>query len=296
MAKSASGVSERLKARKIRRHNRSLGGDIFLTVFLMIFSLFSLFPIIYIVANAFKPLNEVFLFPPTLYVRNPTLNNFRDLKTIFEGFDIPLSRYLFNTVIIIVFGTLFTVIFGSMAAYPLAKYRFPGSRFLSNLIVYSLMFSSTVVAIPNYLIMSGLHLVNTLWAVILPTVGSTLGLYLMKNFMVQIPDDMIEAAKIDGAKEIVVFWKIIMPLCKPAWITLIILSFQTLWGTTGGVFLYSENLKPLSYVLSQVVSSGISRTGVSAAIALILLLIPAIVFEISQSNVMETMATSGLKS
>lgn len=296
MVAIASKLSGSYKMRKIKRHNRSIAGDVLLTLFLMLFGLFSLFPIVYIVVNAFKPLSEVFLFPPTLYVQNPTFNNFLDLKTIFEGFDIPLSRYIFNTLVIILLGTVGTVIFGSMAAFPLAKYKFPGSGIISNLIVYSLMFSASVVAIPNYLIMSKLHLVNTLWAVILPTIGSTLGLYLMKNFMVQIPDDIIEAAKIDGAKEITVFWRIVMPLCRPAWITLIILSFQALWGTTGGVFLYSENIKPLSYVLSQVVSSGISRTGVSSAIALILLIVPSIVFAISQSNVIETMATSGLKS
>ncbi len=288
-------IVHKLRARKLKRRNRSLGGDIGLTILLGLFGLFSLFPLVYTVVSAFKPLSEIFIFPPKLTVDNPTLNNFFDLGTIIEGFDIPLSRYIFNTLIITGLGTFGTVLLGSMAAFPLAKYQFPGSKVMSNAIVYALMFNSTVTAIPNYLIMSSLGLIDTYWAVIFPAVGSTLGLYLMKNFMVQIPDAMLEAAKIDGAGEFKIYWRVVMPLCKPAWITLVILSFQQMWGTTGGVFIYSEELKPVSYVLSQLVSGGIARTGVSSAISLIMLIVPVFVFVISQSNVLETMATSGVK-
>lgn len=288
-------ISHKLKNRKIKRRNRSLGGDIFLMIILGAFGLFSLYPLVYIIVNAFKPMSEVFIFPPKLTVDNPTLNNFFDLGAIIESFDVPFSRYMFNTLLITGLGTLGTVLLGAMAAFPLAKYEFPGSAMMSNVIVYSLMFSSAVTAIPNYFIMTYLHLIDSYWAVVLPAVGGTLGLYLMKNFIVQVPDEMLEAAKMDGAGEMKVFWSVIMPLSKPAWITLIILSFQGMWGTTGGVFIYSEELKPLSYVLSQMVGSGIARTGVSSAVSLIMLIVPVTVFVISQSNVIETMATSGMK-
>ncbi|MBP3198666.1 MAG: carbohydrate ABC transporter permease [Butyrivibrio sp.] len=288
-------IIKAIKTRKIKRQNRSLGGDIFLTVLLAGFGIFSLFPLWYIVVSAFKPFSEIFIFPPRLTVDNPTLNNFFDLKNIIEGFDVPLTRYIFNTLLITGLGTGGTVLLGSMAAFPLAKYVFPGSKVMNQVIVYALMFSSTVTAIPNYLIMSRLGLINTYWAVILPAVGGTLGLFLMRNFMVQIPDALLESAKIDGANEFQIYFKIVMPLCKPAWITLIILSFQQMWGTTGGVFIYSEELKPLSYVLSQLVSGGISRTGVASAVSLIIVIVPVTVFVISQSNVIETMATTGIK-
>lgn len=288
-------ISHKLKQRKLKRRNRSLGGDIVLFVILGLFGLFSLFPLVYTIVSAFKPLSEIFIFPPRLTVDNPTLDNFFDLGTIIEDFTVPLSRYLFNTLVITGVGTFGTVFLGSMAAYPLAKYEFPGSKFMSNLIVYALMFSTSVTAIPNYLIMSGLHMIDTYWAVILPAVGGTLGLYLMKNFMVQVPDDMLEAAKIDGSSEFGIYFRVVMPLCKPAWITLVILSFQQMWGTTGGVFIYSEELKPLSYVLSQLASGGISRTGVTSAVSLIMIIVPITVFVVSQSNVIETMATSGIK-
>lgn len=281
--------------RKFRRRNRSIGGDAVLIVVLGFFGIFSLFPLLYTLTSAFKPFSEIFMYPPKLTVENPTLDNFLDLGTIIEDFTVPLSRYVFNTLIITGLGTFGTVLLGSLAAYPLAKFEFPGSKLMSNLIVYALMFSTSVTAIPNYLIMSALHIVDTYWAVILPAVGGTLGLYLMKNFMVQVPDDMIEAAQIDGCSEFGIFFKVVMPLCKPAWITLVILSFQQMWGTTGGVFIYSEELKPLSYVLSQLVSGGISRTGVASAVSLLMLIVPVGVFVFSQSNVIETMATSGIK-
>ena len=288
------GLITALRTRKLKRR-RSLAVDIVLFVLLAGFGIFSLFPLIFTVVNAFKPMSEIFIFPPKLTVDNPTLNNFFDLSFILESFDVPMSRYIFNTAVITGLGTLGTVLLGSMAAFALAKYEFPGSKLMSSLIVYALMFSASVTAIPNYLIMTYLGLVDTYWAVILTAVGGTLGLYLMKNFIVQIPDSLIEAATIDGANEFTIYWKIIMPLCKPAWITLIILSFQQMWGTTGGVFIYSEELKPVSYVLSQLVSGGIARTGVSSAVSLIMMTVPVAVFVISQSNVLETMSTSGMK-
>lgn len=288
-------VKQSFKSRKFTRRNRSIGGDLGLMILLGGFALFSAYPLLYVINNAFKPMSEIFLFPPKLFVQNPTLNNFYDLSTIIGNSWVPFSRYMFNTLLITILGTFGTVFLGTMAAYPLAKYKFPGSEVMSNIIVYALMFNSSVTAIPNYIIMSKLGMVNTYWAVILPVVGSTLGLYLMKNFIVQIPMALIESAKIDGASEMRVFWTVIIPLCKPAWITLAILSFQTLWGATGGNFIYSENLKPISYSLSQIIGGGIARTGVASVVSLIMMVVPVTVFVISQSNVIETMATSGMK-
>jgi ABC-type sugar transport system, permease component len=282
-------------SRKFRRRNRSIAGDVTLTLFLGVFGLFSVWPLVFIINNAFKPLNEIFLFPPRLFVQNPTLTNFQDLAIIVGNSWIPLSRYIFNTVFLTAIGTAGTVIIGSMAAFPLAKYVFPGSKLMSRLIVYSLMFNGTVTALPNYVIMSKLQMIDTYWAVVLPAVGSTLGLFLMQNFMVQVPDALIEAAKIDGASEFTIFWKVMMPLSRAAWITLIILSFQALWGATGGSFIYTEKLKPVSYALSQIVNAGVARTGVASAVTLIMLVVPVLVFVISQSKVIQTMATTGIK-
>ena len=284
-----------LAHRKITRRNRSIGVDIALTVFLGFFGIISVLPLYLIVINAFKPLNEIFMFPPRFYVVNPTMDNFLDLFQLIGNSWVPFPRYIFNTVFITLLGTIGSVIISSMAAYPLAKYQFPGSKFMGSLIVYSLMFNGSVTGIPNYIIMSKIGLIDTYWAVVLPAIGSTMGLYLMRNNMTHIPMSLLESCKIDGANEFKIYWKIVMPLSKPAWITLVILSFQSLWGTTGGSYLYTEKLKPVTYALSQILAAGVVRTGVSSAVSLIMLIVPVAVFVISQSNVVETMASSGMK-
>lgn len=287
--------SKKMKGSTGKRLNRSKAGDIALFIVLLIFGMFSAWPLLFVINNAFKPLNEILLFPPKLFVRNPTWNNFRDMIALMSNSWVPLSRYLFNTVFITLMGTVGSVFISSLAAFPLAKFRFPGSKLMSKMIVYSLMFSTAVTGIPSYLIISRLGLLDSPWAVILPTFGTTLGLYLMQNFMGQVPDDLIESAYIDGANDFQIYWRIIMPLAKPAWLTLIILQFQGLWGNTGGSFIYEEKLKPISHALSQIVGGGVARTGVAAAVTLMMIMVPLSIFIISQSNVIETMATSGIK-
>ena len=275
--------------------NRSLWGDILLLITLAIFATFSAYPMVFIINNAFKPFNEIFIFPPRLFVRNPTLDNFIDLINLMADSWVPLTRYVFNTVFITVVGTVGHVLLASMAAYPLAKHRFKGSEALSKIIVYSLMFHASVTAIPAYVIMTYLGLIDTYWSIILPAFAFSLGLYLMKNFMSQIPTLYIESAYIDGASHFQIFWKIIMPLVKPAWLTLTILSFQALWGATGGQYIYDDALKPLSFALGQIVGGGIGRTGVVAAVSLFMMAVPVTIFIVSQASIIQTMAHSGIK-
>jgi ABC-type glycerol-3-phosphate transport system permease component len=275
--------------------NRSLLGDVGIVLTLLIFGIFTAYPMVFIINNAFKPLSEILIFPPKLFVRNATLNNFRDLFQLMAESWIPISRYVYNTLFITIIGTAGHVLLASMAAYPLAKHKFPGSKSLSKIVVYALMFNGSVTAIPAFVIMTQLGLVDSLWSLILPAFAFSLGLYLMKNFMEQIPMTYIESAYMDGASEYSIFWRIIMPLVKPAWLTLIILSFQTLWGATGGTYIYNEALKPLSFALNQIAGGGIARTGVVAAISLFMMAVPVSVFIISQSSIIETMAHSGIK-
>lgn len=279
----------------IKRLNRSFKGDIPIIILLVMFGIFSAWPMIFTISNAFKPFEEIFLFPPRLFVMNPTLDNFRDLSTLLLDSWVPMSRYFFNTFFITIVGTTGHVVLASMAAYPLAKYKFPGSKIIFTMIVFSLMFTPTVTQIPNYIVISKLGLIDTYWAIILPAMSYSLGLYLMKQFMEQIPMSLIESAKLDGASEFQVFWKIVMPNVKPAWLTLLLLIFQNFWAATGGNFIYSENMKTISYALGQIVSTGISRTGVASAVTLIMISVPIAIFILTQSNIMETMSSSGLK-
>lgn len=280
---------------KKRNLNRSLAGDIFLFLLLAAFGFFSAFPLIMTVSNAFKPLDELFLFPPKLFPRNLTTGNFSDLSELMSQSWIPFSRYFFNTIFNTVVGTVGHVILASMCAYPLAKHKFPGRNLFFTVVVYSLMFAPQVTSTPNYIIMSRIGLIDTQWAIILPAIGSSLGLYLMKQFMEQVPDDLIESATIDGASEYRIFGQIVMPLVKPAWITLVILLFQRLWANTGGTFIYSEELKPVSYALSQIAQGSIERAGTIAAVSFVMMIIPVSMFILSQSQILETFQTSGMK-
>ena len=288
------------KVKKIRhrklRLNRSAGGNIAINILLCCMGAFMVLPMVYAISNSLKPLSELWIYPPQFFVENPTLTNFRDLFNMMSDSWVPFSRYLANTVLISVVGTTGHVLISSLCAYAFAKHDFPGREIMFKMVVFSLMFSGVVTSVPSYLIMAKLNLIDSHWSIILPAFCSSLGLYLMKQFMeANIPDTLIEAAHIDGAGENLVFFKIIMPLVKPAWLTLVIFSFQSLWGVQATTTIRSEELKTLSYALSQVVSGGIARQGASAAASVIMMIVPIFVFVLTQSNVVETVATSGMK-
>ena len=275
---------------------RSIGGNIGTFIFLLIIALFMLLPLVFVVSSAFKPLSELFIFPPKLFPMNPTLDNFKDLSSLLGDSWLPFSRYVFNSLAVTVIGTFGNIIFSSMAAYVLSKHDFPGKNILFQTVVLSLLFSTVVTGIPNYIIITKLHMINTVWALILPLLPSSLGLFLMKQFIDQmIPDTLLEAARLDGAGENRIFFSICLPLVKPAIMTLLIYSFQGIWNSTGGSYIFDEKLKTLPTALNNIITSGISRTGVSSAVSLLLILPPIAVFLFAQSNVLQTMATSGMK-
>jgi ABC-type glycerol-3-phosphate transport system permease component len=284
-----------IKIPKGKKINRSPAGNMLLFIMMAICGLFMILPIVMLVNNALKPPEELFQFPPRLFVRNPTLDNFADLFILMGETWVPFSRYILNTVIITGGGVVGHVLVASLAAYPLAKRKFPGSKVLFSVVVLSMMFSWTVTQIPNYMIISWLGINNTYLALILPAWSFGIGLYLMKQFMEQIPDSIIESARIDGASEFGVFWNIVMPNVKPAWLTLAIFQFQVLWGNTGGMFLRDEELKPMQFAMQQIMAGGVARAGASAAVGFIIAAIPITFFLICQSSIFETMTTSGIK-
>jgi ABC-type glycerol-3-phosphate transport system permease component len=229
-------------------------------------------------------------------VENPTLKNFKDLFRIMGDSWVPFSRYIFNTFFITIVGTVGHVYIASLCAYAMSKHKFPGQNLLFGIVVLSLMFSTAVTQIPNFIIMSKLRWIDTYKALIIPAFASPLGLYLMKQFMEQmVPDTVLEAARIDGGSEIHIFSKIVMPIVKPAWLTLIMFSFQGLWGISNNSFIRSEQLKPLNNALSQILAGGIARAGTGAAAAVVMMIVPILIFVITQSNIIETMSTSGMK-
>lgn len=279
-----------------RRHpNRSIAGDIGIYLMLLLFAVAMVFPLVYLVGSALKPLDELFRFPPPIWPRNPTLDNFSDLFVTMGQSYVPFTRYLINTVFITVVGTFGHLVIASMAAFVLAKYEFPGGKFFFGVVTTALMFSGYVTGIPNYLIMSNLGMIDTYWALILPAFAAPIGLFLMKQFMEGLPTPLIEAATIDGASQFRIFWSIVMPNVKPAWLTMIIFSVQGLWNNSAATVIYSEEKKTLVYALNQIQASGIARTGQMAAANVIIVAVPILIFIFSQSRILETMASSGIK-
>ena len=275
--------------------NRSPFGNIALLLILLIFAVFISFPLVLTLGNSFKPLDELWVFPPRLWPKNPTIKNYFDFFTILSNSTISASRYVFNTVFLTVAGTAGNIVLSSMCAFPLAKKNFPGKNVMFKLIVLSLMFNGTVTAIPSYLVMANLKLINTFAALLLPAVASSLGLYLMKQFMEELPDAILESARIDGVNQWNTFWRVVMPMVKPAWLTLMLLAVQSTWNMGASGFIFDEELKTLAYAVTQVAAGGTARAGAAAASNVLMLLVPMGVFIFSQTSIMETMSRSGMK-
>ena len=278
-----------------KRVGKSWKNDIGIFALLFVLGLFMIFPIYMAIIQSVKPMNELFIFPPKLYALNPTTNNFKDMFRLVTNQWVPFSRYLFNSVFITVVITAFNVFFSSMAAFVLAKCKFPGVNALNKIVVLALLFQSTVIYLMQYMVMAKLGMINTYAALILPQVASTMNLFLMRQCVSVIPDAMIEAAKVDGAGMFRICWQIVMPNSKPALMTLIIFAFQAAWNQNGGGFIYDEALKPLPTVMQQIAAAGIARAGAVAATAVVLMIPPLLIFILAQRNVLETMAHSGIK-
>lgn len=285
---------------RTRKHKvvlaRSAGGDAGISVILVILGAFMFLPMVYVVMQSLKPLDELWMYPPRFYVMSPTLKNFKDLFTLMNISWVPFSRYIFNTVLVSVAGTAGHLFLASLAAYALAKIKFPGRDLMFQTVQMSLMFNATVTAITSFILMSALHWLDSYLALIVPAWCSSLGLYLMKQFMdTNVNDSVLESARLDGAKELKIFWIIAMPMVKPAWLTLIIYSFQGLWNAGASMYIYSEQYKSFNYAIGQILAGGIKRAGAGAASQVIMMLVPIIIFIISQSNIIETMGSSGMK-
>ncbi len=284
-----------VKKSKGKKINGSLGGDIAIFMLLGLLGLFMIFPLYYSIIQSFKPISELFVFPPKLYVLSPTTENFSNLFKVAGNLWVPFSRYVFNSVFITVVISIFHVIVVCCCAYCLSKCRFPGYAVLNQIIVTSLLFTSTATWIMQFVVMAKLEMINSYSALILPSIATPMGLYLMRQSMSTINDSIIDAAKVDGAGVFRTCWQVVIPNQKPAIATLIIYVFQGAWNVQGGALVYEEDLKTLPTIMSQIAASGIARQGIIYASAVVLMIPPLVIFLVAQSNVMETMANSGMK-
>ncbi|PYI55436.1 carbohydrate ABC transporter permease [Paenibacillus flagellatus] len=286
--------------RRRRRLNRITPFQWVLTAMLTLLAAFMLLPMVYLFSHALKPYHELFLYPPTFLARQPTLDNFYDLLVVTKTAVVPVSRYLFNGVIVafatIALGTLIS----ALCAYALSKHEFRGKKWMFSVIIVSLMFAPETVQIPRYFVISKLGIINTYWAHILPVIALPVIVFLFKQFIDLLPDELLEAARMEGANEFTVFARIIVPLCMPAVATASILIFQSTWGNleTSTLYIEDETMKTLPFYVSSLTSglaNNVARQGVAAAAGLLMFVPSFVLFLVLQRKVISTMAHSGLK-
>lgn len=283
---------------RVQPRKRSPFGSIVLMLFLLVVAVFMLVPMVYMVVNAFKPIDELLLFPPRFYVMRPTLQNFTDLVLAASATVVPFSRYIFNSTYITVMVVGVTILIGSMAGYALSnKHKFPGQGAFFAVVVSAMMFAPEVTTIPRYLIVNGLHMIDTYWALIIPPLAAPYAVFLMKQFIDGIPTELLEAAKIDGANQWTLFWKIIMPGAQSAWATLAITSFIGTWNDAFGplVFTRREVMRTLPLAIFTI-GGGVARLGALSAALLLMTAPPIIIYTLLQARVLESMTYSGIKS
>ena len=292
-----------MKLKKIRfrrrlglNNRRSRIGNGFVIFLLLLLGAFMAFPLYYTVIQSLKPSEELFQFPPRLYVVRPTGEHYIELFQLMSNLWVPFSRYLFNTLFVAILGTVLHVLLAGMAAYPLAKHKFPGRDGLFNIILLGLMFVGQVTFLPTFIIISKLNMLNTYWAYLLPSIGASLGLFLIKQFIEQLPESILEAARLDGASEWRIYFQLVLPNIKPAILTVFIFQFVNIWNGLSKELVYDEQLKVVKVALEQISASNLyARMGSSMAGSVLLMIPPIVIFILMQRNVVETMPFAGMK-
>ena len=286
----------RTARRQLKRFTRSKISTFFYLFFIIFLGLFSFLPLIYCVCTAFKPLDELLIFPPRFFVHRPTLENFAVLPNLLSSLKVPISRYIFNSIFVSVTATFLHVVCAAMAAFVLSKANLKYGKQIFYLVQFSLLFSAYTLATPRYLIYSGLNLIDTYWIYILPNIPSATGVFLMKQYIDSyVPNELLEAAKIDGASFQKTFFLIVAPIIAPVTLTLILFFFTGVWSQVPGGTIFTESLKTLPTIMSQITAGGIARSGSSMAVSVIMMIPPIIVYMVSQSSITESMSSSGIK-
>ncbi len=285
----------RLFSNRADRVSRSRSGNAVMFIFIFAAAVFSALPLVLSVGMSLKPINELYVFPPTLWPREATGDNYKMLFSLLGSTRVAFSRYAFNTVFITALTTAIHVAIASLAAYPLSKGKFPGKNFLNQMVLMALMFVPAIADVINYQTIASLGWLDTFMAAVAPNVATTLGLFLITNYMSTIPDTLLEAARIDGCSDFRIYFSIVMPICKPAWLTLVIIMVQNIWGQTHTSYIYSEEMKTLPYALQQITTGGYIRAGAAQAVGVLMMIVPAVIFVFNQSKMLETMASSGIK-
>lgn len=289
-------IFDRNNKSQIKRYTRSKCGTFFYLLFIILAGAFTFLPLVYCICTSFKPLDELLIFPPRFFVHRPTLQNYKLLPELLSNLQIPLSRYIFNTFFVCIVGTLINVFVASLCSFSLSKSNLKINKTLFIIIQFSLMFSAYTLSIPRYLIHSKLGIIDTYWIYILPSIPSATSVFLMKQYIDSyIADALLEAAEIDGASFFRTYWQIGIPTIKPVLLTVGLFAFRDMWALAPATEVFTEEIKTLQMIVTQITAGGIARSGSSMAMTVILMIPPIVVYLFTQSNVVETMNSAGIK-
>ena len=279
------------KRSEYRRYTRSKAGTVLYFSLLILAGMFTVLPMIYCICTSFKPLDELLIFPPRFLVHRPTLENYIALPSLLNTLRVPMERYFFNSLFVSITGVFLHVMAAECHLWWMSR-----PRILFLIVQFALLYNSYTLSVPQYLIFSKIGIVDTYLVYLFPAIPSAMGCFLMKQFIdVSVPNALMEAARIDGAGMGRIYWQIIMPIAKPSWMTLMLFSFQSLWSTVPSGTIFSEELKLIPQVMTNITNGGIARSGSAMAATVLMMLPPIIVYFIAQSNVIETMSSSGIK-
>lgn len=279
-----------------KRFTRSKVGNFFYVTFLIAFGLFSVLPLIYCISTSFKPIDELLIFPPRFFVNRPTLENYFALPSLLSNMRVPLSKYIFNSLFITIVTTALYVFISTAAGFVLSKTKMRVNKVLIMGVQIALLFNGFTLAIPQYLIFSYMGIVDTYWIYILPYCASSMGVFLMKQYIDgSVPEALLEAARIDGAGQFRIFAQIVVPMTKPCMMTLTLFGFQAVWSTVPDGTIFSENLKTLPTIMANINAGGIARSGSAMAVTVLMMIPPILIYMITQSNVLESMNSAGIK-
>ncbi|WP_238007485.1 carbohydrate ABC transporter permease [Dactylosporangium sp. AC04546] len=250
-------------------------------------------PFVWMLLSSVKPEGEIRRVPPTWWPETVTLEHFRRLFT-----ELDFPRYFGNSLLVAVLVTAGNLVFCSMLGYALAKIEFAGRRLLLLVVLGTLMVPGLAVFVPQFVLVSNLGLANTYAGLVLPFLAGPFGVFLMRQYLMSIPDELIEAARVDGAGEFRIFWRVVLPLCRPALATLGILTFLTSWNN----FLWplvvatteDKYTLPVALALFSVGQHRINL-GLALAGAVVVVLPVLVVFLLLQRHFLRGIATTGLK-
>lgn len=291
-----SNLIKREKHNKSQRFARSTFGNIICFIFILAGGLFCMIPLLYAVISSFKPLDELMVFPPRFFVQRPTIVNYVALPDLLSNLDVPLSRYVLNSIFICVITPTVYILISSMAAFSLSKGKYRGKKSIFWVVQLALMFNTYTLSVPQYLIQTKLHIINTYLTYILPYMASTLGVFLIKQYIEgYVPDAYLEAARIDGASYYRIFLAIVMPIIRPVLMTLILFSFREIWSMVPNGTIFTEELKTLPQVVSQITAGGMARAGSAMALTSIMMIPPIIIYLVTQRSVVQSMTSAGIK-